>query len=158
MHLNRTQRPQYAKQNSKSPLKHPKLFKKLLANREELLKKIAISADLEKLEKATKHQSQPPYKANALRNPIFNQEILQDILPNNEIPAENVYEPSKQNSYTNYYGGGYAANGNEQLREVVGYFYSFLYLQPRQTLFILAQGLRVRGGRAFARRIRHALR
>ncbi|XP_039970960.1 uncharacterized protein LOC120782653 [Bactrocera tryoni] len=117
VHLNRTQRPQYAKQNSKSPLKHPKLLKKLLANREELLKKIADSADLEKLEKATKHQNQPHYKENALRNPIFDQEILQEILPNNELPAENVYEPAKQNSYTNYYGGGYAANGNEPMRE-----------------------------------------
>ncbi|XP_054725207.1 uncharacterized protein LOC129235409 [Anastrepha obliqua] len=118
IHLNRTQRSQDAKLNSKSPLKHPKLLRKLLANREELLKKIAANADLEKLEKVAKLKNPPHYKENSLRNPMFDQDALQEILPNNEIPAENIYESPKQNSYANYLGGGYAVNSNAPMREL----------------------------------------
>ncbi|XP_036332525.1 uncharacterized protein LOC118743867 [Rhagoletis pomonella] len=118
VHLNHTQRPQYAKQNSKSPLKHPKLLKKLLANRDELLKKIAAGANLEKLEQEAKFETAANYKGNPLRSSLFDQNSLQEMLPNNEIPAENIYEPAKQNGYANYYAGGYGANGNVPLREL----------------------------------------
>ncbi|XP_067628108.1 uncharacterized protein [Eurosta solidaginis] len=116
IHLNHTQRPQYAKQNSTSPLKHPKLLKKLLAvNRDELLKKIAAGADIDNLQRASKHQYPSHYKESTLRNPILDQEVLQEMLQNNEVAAENAFDSAKQNSYPGYY--GYANNGNAQLRE-----------------------------------------
>ncbi|XP_012162014.1 uncharacterized protein LOC101461950 [Ceratitis capitata] len=117
IHLNRTQHPQHAKPSPKSALKHPKLLKKLLAHREDLLKKIAVGADIEKLEKLTKNQNPAHYKENSLRNPIFAQEGFQEVMPNNEVPAENIYEAVKQNGYSNYFSGAYGANGNEQLRQ-----------------------------------------
>lgn len=119
IHLNRTQHPQHAKPSPKSALKHPKLLKKLLAHREDLLKKIAVGADIEKLEKLTKNQNPAHYKENSLRNPIFAQEGFQEVMPNNEVPAENIYEAVKQNGYSNYFSGAYGANGNEQLRQPV---------------------------------------
>ncbi|SPP83734.1 uncharacterized protein LOC117586183 [Drosophila guanche] len=67
--LNRTQRP--APAGKQSPLKHPKLLKKLLANREQLLRQVA---EAEQAVKRKHHK----------HNPLMEQQ-LQELLPN-EIP------------------------------------------------------------------------
>ncbi|XP_033236760.1 uncharacterized protein [Drosophila pseudoobscura] len=67
--LNRTQRP--APAGKQSPLKHPKLLKKLLANREQLLRQVA---EAEQTVKRKHHK----------HNPLLDQQ-LQELLPN-EIP------------------------------------------------------------------------
>ncbi|XP_039491170.1 uncharacterized protein LOC120451490 isoform X1 [Drosophila santomea] len=79
--LNRTQRPAAA--GKKSPLKHPKLLKKLLAgNREQLLRQVAAGSDIgneNAIGSGTEHPGRRP-KAHHRPNPLMEQQ-LQELLP-----------------------------------------------------------------------------
>ncbi|XP_043651265.1 uncharacterized protein LOC122618774 isoform X1 [Drosophila teissieri] len=79
--LNRTQRPAAA--GKKSPLKHPKLLKKLLAgNREQLLRQVAAGSDIgneNAIGSGTEHPGRRP-KAHHRTNPLMEQQ-LQELLP-----------------------------------------------------------------------------
>uniref|UniRef100_A0A1B0BPK9 FAM234A/B beta-propeller domain-containing protein n=1 Tax=Glossina palpalis gambiensis TaxID=67801 RepID=A0A1B0BPK9_9MUSC len=106
--LNRTHhvRSSFHTKSQKSPLKHPKLLKKLLAHKE-LLEKVAMAEKMENLEK-----SKISHKAGSLRKPILEEDVLQEILPKNEIsvePVDNVYYGIGGNV------GGYG--GNMALRD-----------------------------------------
>ncbi|EDW59612.1 uncharacterized protein [Drosophila virilis] len=76
VHLNRTQRP--APAGKKSPLKHPKLLKKLLANREQLLRQAAIDG-------ADQQQEQPPGPVKYTKQ--HHKHPLPELLPENELPS-----------------------------------------------------------------------
>ncbi|KAH8250371.1 hypothetical protein KR026_011709, partial [Drosophila bipectinata] len=84
--LNRTIRPAAA--GKKSPLKHPKLLKKLLAgNREQLLRQVAASSGLGS--DSGTEQPGRRQKAHHRHNPLMEQQ-LQDLLPQaaeNELPS-----------------------------------------------------------------------
>ena len=87
--LNRTQRPAPAKQ---SPLKHPKLLKKLLATREQLLRQAATVDAIE--EQQT--QQLPPGPAKFTKH---RKHPLPELLPDNELPGFGgayIKEPFKE--------------------------------------------------------------
>ncbi|KAH8273187.1 hypothetical protein KR018_011466 [Drosophila ironensis] len=83
--LNRTLRPAAA--GKKSPLKHPKLLKKLLAgNREQLLRQVAAGGVVPGTEQPAGGRRQ---KAHHRHNPLMEQQ-LQELLPqgaDNELPG-----------------------------------------------------------------------
>ncbi|XP_017007303.2 uncharacterized protein [Drosophila takahashii] len=88
--LNRTQRPAAA--GKKSPLKHPKLLKKLLAgNREQLLRQVAAGTEMGNGNSLGRGTEQPGRrsKVHHRHNPLMEQQ-LQELLPQgaeNELPS-----------------------------------------------------------------------
>ncbi|KAH8312555.1 hypothetical protein KR044_011370, partial [Drosophila immigrans] len=76
--LNRTQRP--AATGKQSPLKHPKLLKKLLANREQLLRQV-VGAD------AVDQQQQLPPVKHVKHHKHTLPELLPEADADNELPA-----------------------------------------------------------------------
>ncbi|KRG01922.1 uncharacterized protein Dmoj_GI10335, isoform B [Drosophila mojavensis] len=89
--LNRTQRP--SPTGKQSPLKHPKLLKKLLANREQLLRQAAAADAAEEL------QSQAQSGAGAVKYTKHRKHPLPELLPDNELPGFGggyIKEPYKE--------------------------------------------------------------
>lgn len=112
VHLNRTLPSSVAttpRKTPKSPLKHPKLLKKLLANKE-LLEKVVAAEKLENLEK-----SKNQFRQETARNNLLPPELIQEALDKNEMPVD-PYEALKQLNAP-YYGAGYT--GNSPIREYV---------------------------------------
>ncbi|XP_030374419.1 uncharacterized protein LOC115623988 [Scaptodrosophila lebanonensis] len=105
--LNRTLRP--AQKSKQSPLKHPKLLKKLLQNREQLLRKVA---EAEAAAEAQTEQSLAAKHAKhrKLHNPLIEQEVLQELLPAAAVAAQN--EPGG-----NYYLGNNGAGGYKEFKD-----------------------------------------
>ncbi|XP_032596106.1 uncharacterized protein LOC6567724 isoform X2 [Drosophila grimshawi] len=93
VHLNRTQRP--AATGKQSPLKHPKLLKKLLASREQLLRQAAVVD-------AVEEQLTGPAKHNKHRKHPLPAELLPDPETDNELPSFGggyIKEPYKEFDY-----------------------------------------------------------
>lgn len=78
--LNRTQRP--APTGKQSPLKHPKLLKKLLANREQLLRQVAAGESIEQ-----QQQQQPTVVKHLKHHKHTLPELLPDPETDNELPG-----------------------------------------------------------------------
>lgn len=97
--LNRTQRP--APAGKQSPLKHPKLLKKLLANREQLLRQAAATDAAEELQSQAQSAPGPVKYTKHRKHP------LPELSPDNELPG---------------YGGGYI---KEPYKEFVSYSNKF---------------------------------
>lgn len=112
--LNRTQHVNLVTTHKtpKSPLKHPKLLKKLLANKE-LLEKVVAAEKLESLEK-----SKNQFRQETARNRLLPPELIQEALEKNEPPVD-AYEALKQLNTPYYGGGGGGFGGNSPLREFV---------------------------------------
>lgn len=114
VHLNRTQHVNLvtAHKTPKSPLKHPKLLKKLLANKE-LLEKVVAAEKLESLEK-----SKNQFRQETARNRLLPPELIQEALEKNEPPVVDTYEALKQLNSPYYGNVGYGGN-SPALREFV---------------------------------------
>ncbi|XP_065355073.1 uncharacterized protein LOC135949436 [Calliphora vicina] len=106
VHLNRTQHVNLvtAHKTPKSPLKHPKLLKKLLANKE-LLEKVVAAEKLESLEK-----SKNQFRQETARNRLLPPELIQEALEKNEPPVVDTYEALKQLNSPYYGNVGYGGN------------------------------------------------
>ena len=112
--MNRTQRVSLSStyKTPKSPLKHPKLLKKLLANKE-LLEKVVAAEKLETLEK-----SKNQFRQETARNRLLPPELIQEALEKNEPPPVDTYEALKQLNSPYYGGVGFGGN-SPALREYV---------------------------------------
>lgn len=100
--LNRTQRP--AVTGKQSPLKHPKLLKKLLANREQLLRQVAAGEQIEQ-------QQQQPTPVKHLKH---HKHTLPELLP----------EPEADNELPSF-GGGYIKEPYKEFVRFVKIFKQF---------------------------------
>ncbi|XP_073837613.1 uncharacterized protein [Musca autumnalis] len=112
VHLNRTQTSTLAnppQKSPKSPLKHPKLLKKLLANKE-LLERVVAAENLENLEK-----SKNQFRQETARDRLISPELIQEALEKNEVPVVDAYDALKQQLNVPYNGGGFV--GNTPIRE-----------------------------------------
>lgn len=94
-------------------MKHPKLLKKLLANKE-LLEKVVAAEKLESLEK-----SKNQFRQETARNRLLSPELIQEALEKNEPPVD-TYEALKQLNSPYYGSVGYAGN-SPSLREFVSF-------------------------------------
>ncbi|XP_030078764.1 uncharacterized protein LOC111604996 isoform X2 [Drosophila hydei] len=92
--LNRTQRP--APAGKQSPLKHPKLLKKLLANREQLLRQAAATDAAEELQSQAQSAPGPVKYTKHRKHP------LPELSPDNELPG---------------YGGGYIKEPYKEFKD-----------------------------------------
>ncbi|XP_037946172.1 uncharacterized protein LOC119678428 [Teleopsis dalmanni] len=120
--LKRTKRIKTNKQNLNSPLKHPKLLKKLLANRAQLLKNVAVAENIINNEVLSNNIQPKRLKENSLLNPILEQEVLQEILPNNDLSANNAFEQVKE-----YFGNNYPKDYESENPHTQAEEYDMLY-------------------------------
>ncbi|XP_060646126.1 uncharacterized protein LOC132784493 isoform X1 [Drosophila nasuta] len=81
--LNRTQRP--AATGKQSPLKHPKLLKKLLANREQLLRQVVGANDAVEQQQLQQQQQLPVKHVKHHKHTL--PELLPEADADNELPA-----------------------------------------------------------------------
>ncbi|KAH8374869.1 hypothetical protein KR200_007796, partial [Drosophila serrata] len=101
--LNRTQRP--APAGKKSPLKHPKLLKKLLAgNREQLLRQVAAGTAISGIGAGTEQPVGRRTKGHHRHNALTEQQ-LQELLPqgaDNELPSFGMAGGYPKESYKEF--------------------------------------------------------